>query len=248
MTDRSIIANEIGNFFTENQIINFDKYDNLESFDEKNPFMMICFKCLGKYDVREAIKIKKLWEGTNNIQYQVFNELFSKKIIIKNGQENIMFIFIQKSLWNKMEQESTTTNSELRKSFLVEFSDHVGALMRQFDINCWPVSRYNYITKKTNDLLAKSYWSGTFSCRDSSCNIAYQMKTKHGPLTTHNAVMVEIKWDGKCSHEIYKRQFKCSRNARKELAKEIALDGLGNVISQNIISNHENDNLISKIK
>lgn len=73
------------------------------------------------------------------------------------------------------------------------------------------------------------------------------MKTKHGPLTTHDDVMVEIKWEGICLHETYERQFKCSRNARREIAKDIASEGLGNITSQSIIDNNENDNLIGII-
>lgn len=244
MVDRSQLLKQTASFLKENNLTSFDFCDELDSFTENNPFMIIINACLGYFDEKEARKIKKQWDNQEQFRYQVFKELFTNKAIIVDGNKRTIFIYMQKSIWNRMEIENTTKNSDGRRFFLVNFCDHIGALMRQFDIKCWPKNRYNYLTK-ANGHKNPNYWSGVFDCRNEDCDIMFRLKSKKGPLTSYDDVIIEVEWENDCNHEDYERKPIISRKNRKEIAGEIALNGLGNVIASNIIENAESDPLIS---
>jgi hypothetical protein len=243
MIDRKLLCKETANYLIEHNCTTL--FCNGYNLDDKNPFMVICFACTQSYDEKEARRIYSLWE-TREYRHEVYRELFRRKIVISSDQKKTMYIYVPKSTWNRFEGDNITVNSEGRRSFLVEFCDYIGELMREFKINCWPKIKYNYLTKINSHKTPRYYWSGTYSCKNESCPIRFSMNTVDGPITKFDDILVEINWQGECFHEIYKRITYCSRGIRNTTAQEIATSGLGNVIANKIVENHKNNQAASK--
>lgn len=243
MIDRNLICKETANYLVDNKCTTLFNNDN--NFNETNPFMVICFACIKRYDQKEAQKISTLW-NKSEFRHEVYRDLYLKKKIILNDGKNTMFVSIPKTTWNKFEDNNTTVNSEGRRSFLVEFCDYIGGLMREYKIKCWPKIKYNYLTKINGHKRPRYYWSGTYSCRDESCSVIFSMNTIDGPMTTFDDVLIEINWTNECKHETFEQKTYCSRHTRKAVAQDIAINGLGNVIANKIIEDYENNSVASE--
>jgi hypothetical protein len=132
-----------------------------------------------------------------------------------------------------------------RKKFLSPFTHLLTLRLHKEGINCTLKCNNNSFStsklKKPNNL-----WKGLYICTNEKCRLEYSATIKE--IHVNADIEMSIYFQCVCGHERDEMKIRVTGENRKEIAKELMINGTMNVKSDHIIFNRDNIDVKGEMK